>query len=74
MGHSVGHPSFSGTLSGTLPRTLRARRARKTPVAGRGVRKKNGMLAFLKRQRFDTRAFLFLKRAVSPIEGFLIRG
>ena len=31
-------PRFSGTLSGTLPETLRARRARETPVAGRRVR------------------------------------
>ena len=31
-------PPFSGTLSETLPRTLRARKARETPVAGRGVR------------------------------------
>ena len=29
---------FSATLSGTLPGTLRARRAPETPVAGRGVR------------------------------------
>ena len=35
--HPVGHPRFSGTLSGTPPGTLRARRARETPVAGRGV-------------------------------------
>ena len=35
VGHSLGHPRFSGTLSGTL----RARRARESPVAGRGVRK-----------------------------------
>ena len=32
-------PRFSGTLSGTLPETLQARRARETPVAGRGGRK-----------------------------------
>ena len=31
-------PEFSGTLSGTLPGTLLARRARETPVTGRGVR------------------------------------
>ena len=39
VGHSRRHPRFSGTLSGTLPETPRARRARETPVAGRGVRK-----------------------------------
>ena len=32
------NPSFRGPLSGTLPETLRARRARETPVAGRGGR------------------------------------
>ena len=32
-------PLFSGTLSGTLPGTLWARRARESPAAGRGVRK-----------------------------------
>ena len=31
-------PPFSGPLSGTLPGTLRARRARETPIAGRVVR------------------------------------
>ena len=31
-------PEFLGTLSGTLPGILLARRARETPVAGRGVR------------------------------------
>ena len=35
VGHSLGHPPFSGTLSWDTPGTLRARRARETPVAGR---------------------------------------
>ena len=33
VGHSIRHPCF-GTLSGILPGTLQARRARETPVAG----------------------------------------
>ena len=37
--HSLGHPPFSRTLLGTLPGTIRARRAQETPVAGRGVHK-----------------------------------
>ena len=36
--HSLGHPPLSGTLSGHSG-TLRARRARETPVAGRRDRK-----------------------------------
>ena len=36
-GHPVGHPPFSGTLSGTL----RARRARETPVAAGGIARKD---------------------------------
>ena len=37
-------PRFSGTLLGTPPETLRARRARKTPVAGRGGVARRGLL------------------------------
>ena len=48
--HSVGLPEtprFSGTLRGTLPETLRARRARETPVAGWGGGCRNTILKLL---------------------------
>ena len=41
VGHSLGHPPFSGATLGDTPGTLRGRRAREAPVAGRRDRNPN---------------------------------
>ena len=68
VGHSLGHPRFSGTLS----RTLRARRARETPVAGRGVRNANSSISrFVKTHVFGNPTNT--QRQLVSFPGFVLR-
>ena len=69
VGHSLGHPPFSGTLSGTLraPGTLRARRARETPVAGRRDRKFCHVRVFQLRTQRILKGYFNLKTCKAKI-------